>query len=870
MSIRRDYAQYLGSLGSHKFRALWPGQAYALSQYSATFADKRDLAIELPTGQGKTLISLLIAGAWLEAGRKVAVLSANKTLARQMARESQALGIPVAYMEGRADTIPVADRRRYQRAQSVGIMNYWVYINQNPVVDPADLVIMDDAHLAEHCLHSLYSVEITRYRHADLFRTLIAELQIRFPEYSVLSDALSDSAPPTSTAELISFIDQVDVSPRLREVIDASPLVAANDDLRFRWHHLRDKLVQVNLYVSRGSIWLRPYVYPLVSNSHYADTTQVLYMSATIGDPGDLARRLGVRRIEKVPIPPHHAEATSGRRLVVMNRTSDEQDIPSRVSGALLAAIRTHPKSLWLCASDTEAAKYQQVVMQWLANNGVTGHQSWLLTSLGDEIDQFRAAPAGHLFVAGRFDGMDFEGSQCRIVMVTTLPRAINLQEEFITSYLRDAGFMRRRLNQRIVQALGRCNRAGDDYGVYFLADQRFATHFSREANREGISSNVQAELDLAQDLAEKPDTELADYVVRFLTGHVADFDRDLSTLRVGVPAPRVSGQVVDTSANEVIGWAALTESNYPLAGERFEACWDVARAANLLEIGALHGWHRAKALYLAGQLGDATARQRALDVLEEAIRRGGQSSWFNRQRASLGRARADFAATQVAAAADYADTLIRTFDDLLEKLGTRGDKFQRELDKTSLSLTSMSHAQYQEGLERLGTILGFSATRPKYGAATDCRWRGVFGNARELITFEAKIEHTPSGTITAADVGQAHVQYARGHAEFGPQGYTVRGTIATHMTQLHGAAVSGVGALKIVRKDAVGALWERVVLLLSQYRAAWSLDDIAARRRAAAALRPKLPSTGWVVRALDAGAPWVASDQLLVEWRTP
>ena len=337
----------------------------------------------------------------------------------------------------------------------------------------------------------------------------------------------------------------------------------------------------------------------------------------------------------------------------------------------------------------------------------------------------------------------------------------------------------------------------------------------------------------------------------------------------MGVPAPRVSGQIVDTSANEVIGWAALTESNYPLAGERFEACWDAARAANLLEIGALHGWHRAKALYLAGQLGDTTARQRALEVLDEAIRRGGQSSWFNRQRASLGRARADFAATQVAAAADYADTLVRTFDDLLEKLGTRGDKFQREIDKTSSSLTSMSHAQYQEGLERLGATLGYSATRPKYGAATDCRWRGVFGNARELLTFEAKIEHTPSGTITAADMGQAHVQYARGLSEFGAQGYTVRGNIVTHMTQLHGAAVSGVGALKIVPKDAIRALWERVVLLLSQYRAAWSLDDIAARSRAAATLRPKLPSTGWLVRALDAGAPWVASDRLLVEWRT-
>ncbi len=32
-----------------------------------------------------------------------------------------------------------------------------------------------------------------------------------------------------------------------------------------------------------------------------------------------------------------------------------------------------------------------------------------------------------------------------------------------ILTYLRDSGFMKRRLNQRIVQALGRCNRADED-----------------------------------------------------------------------------------------------------------------------------------------------------------------------------------------------------------------------------------------------------------------------------------------------------------------------------------------------------------------------------------------------------------------------
>jgi hypothetical protein len=868
MPIQRDYKQYLARLNSAKFRQLFPQQVAVLTDYAATFVDRKDVAVELPTGAGKTPIALLIAGAWLEAGKKVAVLSANKTLARQMAREATELGIPFAYMEGRGQDLPVKDRREYQRAQVIGIMNYWVYLNQNPVIDPADLLVMDDAHLAEHCLHSLYSVEITKFQHRELFTSLVTELQAEFPDYGVLRDALSDDALPSSAAELISFIDQGAAANRIREQLDTyAGKTRADIDLKFRWQRLRPKLLDVNLYASRHALWLRPYVYPLVSNPHYTDVRQVLYMSATVGDPGDLARRLGTRPIEKIPVDPKHAETTSGRRLIVMNRTSDEGKIPQRMSAALLEALRLHPKSLWLCNSEVDARTTQEVVKEWLSRNGMGEPPTWLLTSLGDEVDQFRRAAAGHLFVAGRFDGMDFKEDECRIVVITTLPRAINLQEEFITNYLRDAGFMRRRLNQRIVQALGRCNRAPADSGIYFLADQRFATHFSREANREGISANIQAEIDLAQDVAEMADAEAVARVKQFLQGDFVLYDAELAERADSVPPSRPAVRTTDTSADEVLGWAALDSQNYPVAAEKFRACWEAARADNSLEVGALHGWHCAKALYLQGCLGDAGARESGLEMLEEAITRGGRSSWFNRMRASLLRARADETAVRAIVESEYAETLIRTFDDLLEKVGGTGTRYQKQIDQITRMLSSDKHPEYQEGLEHLGGLLAYTATRPKYGAATDCRWRGEFGAAREIFTFEVKSEHTPSGKITATDLGQAHNQLARSEEEFSSHGYTVRGTIVTHLPEIHGDAISSVGALKVLPKDAVLELWRVVSAILSRYRSAWSLDNVAVRAQAAAAIRPRLPRTSWLTRTLDTGTPYVEAAVLRAEW---
>jgi len=867
MSISQDYAQFLSSFHSDKFQELWPAQAYVLNEYSTTFASCPDVAIELPTGAGKTLIALLIAEAWRREGRKVAILSANKTLARQMLQESQALDIPAVLMEGRGIDIPGRDRRAYQRAMRVAVMNYWVYFNQNPVIDPADLIVMDDAHLAEHCLHSLYSVEIERSSHGNLFMTLITELRERFPEYSVLTDALSDDAPPTCATELLSFIDQIEFTDRFREIVDSSPYLTRDIDLKFRWNRIRNHLREANIYMSLNSIWIRPYIYPLMSNSYYEQAQQCLYMSATVGDPGDLSRQLGVRNIEKILIPSEYAEKTFGRRLVVMNRI-EEKDIPERLEAVILAALRMLPKSVWLCSSRADAARFKEAVSKWLDDNGFVGHPTWILTPMGDEIEQFKGSPRGHLFVAGRFDGMDFNADECRLVVVTTLPRAINSQEDFISAYLRDSGFMKRRLNQRIVQALGRCNRSDEDFGVYVLADRRFATHFGRESNRAGIPRNIVAEIDMAQDWAEVEERALIERVKDFLSEDFSHYDSDLQSYLENVPSESPPPGAPDTSADEVLGWTALFASqNYEIAADRFGTCWEEARSANLIEMGALHGWHWAKALYLQSLLDEPSAREKSLRVFEDAIRRGGQSSWFNRMRASLNRARRTPPLADDAVRYDYAAVLIRTFDDILENLGTMGNRFDRWCEAVTANLQSESHAQYKEGLEQLARTLGYHGARPRHGAATDCRWRGVFGNAREVITFEAKIEHNVSQQIVASYMGQAHNQLARAQSEYEAHGYTVRGTIVTHLTTIAPDAEASAGSIKVLEKAAIFELWNRIRSLLSLYRDGWSLDDIPARSAAAQAIQAGLPATGWLIRALDTDERFIRTEHLLAEW---
>jgi hypothetical protein len=857
-----DYVALLQSLGSSTFPEFRPAQEAALTAYTAAHFETSDLAIELPTGAGKSLIALLICEAWRREGATVAVLTGNKTLARQMVAEGQALSVPVELFEGSGPSIPQSVRRRYHRAQAIGVMNYWVMFNQNPVIDSADLLVIDDAHLAEAALDSLYSMEIDRFAHSALYDTMIHALVEAFPDYATFQDAAA-GGPSRAGTELISFLDQSAFADRMRSIIDTARELETDTDLRFRWERLRDRLQEVNLYSDTRSLWFRPYVYPLRDNDRYADPRQRIYMSATIGDPADLARRLGTLPITKLPISVEYSSATYGRRLLVLNR-DDSTTISPRLEEIILAALRIQPKSLWLCSSKADAERFQQVATEWLNARGLPSGPSWLLSSLGDEIDQFKSAPAGHLFVAGRYDGMDFNADQCRLVVLATQPRAINPQEAFAADYLRDAGFMMQRLNQRILQALGRCNRAEDDFGVYILADCRFAAHFGRESRRRGLPTNVLAEIDLAENHTELSTAELTRYVEGFLRQEFARFDQELAEAAREVPP--VHAPEPDDSTDEVTGWLELHwRQNYLAAEQRFRARQEAYAERGVRELGAFAQWCEAKAAFLEGRRGDPAAAQRALDLLERAIARGSASSWFNRLRSSLLRQRRAVARDVTVSTDDFRVAVTRAFDELLERVGPR--RLDRWCAQVDTGLRSDNHDQFCAALAELGGLLGYTSTRPRYGTATDCRWRGVFGNWREAVTWEAKIEHRPDAAVDAHAIGQANNQRNRAEADLGHIGYQVRGTVVTHMERAEPSAASSAGPIKIVRKEAVLELWARTNALLGAYASEWSADSTEARLLAADRITPRLPPTGWLDRALIHDELFVDAMALLSEW---
>lgn len=69
-----------------QIKSLWPVEEEILKKYHSELKDEKRLALELPTGSGKSIIGLLILESWRGSGKRVAILTSSLALADDMKR----------------------------------------------------------------------------------------------------------------------------------------------------------------------------------------------------------------------------------------------------------------------------------------------------------------------------------------------------------------------------------------------------------------------------------------------------------------------------------------------------------------------------------------------------------------------------------------------------------------------------------------------------------------------------------------------------------------------------------------------------------------------------------------------------------------
>lgn len=119
---------------------LWRRQSYILKRYFEDHRDSADVALELPTGAGTTLVGLLIAD-WRRrtTGESSAFVCPTRQLARQAHEKAAGYGIPTVLLIGPNQAWDPSEMTRGLTGEATIVSVYSHVFNTAPRIAPAHL-----------------------------------------------------------------------------------------------------------------------------------------------------------------------------------------------------------------------------------------------------------------------------------------------------------------------------------------------------------------------------------------------------------------------------------------------------------------------------------------------------------------------------------------------------------------------------------------------------------------------------------------------------------------------------------------------------------------------------------------------------------
>jgi hypothetical protein len=730
-------------LRSRKVPGLLAHQADILREYTDKAVGSSDVAFQLPTGSGKTLVGLLIAE-WRrrKLSERVIYLCPTNQLVYQVVDQARnKYGLKATAFTGKKSEYEQREKSEYLAAETIAVTSYSGLFNTNPFFTDPQLIILDDAHSSENYIASQWSVRVERYRqeHSALFAALTSILRPVLPitdlqkltghEESPWDKMWVDKIPSSTLYGLI---------PELVGTIDA---YATGLDLRFPWRLIRDHLHACHLYISTREILIRPLLPPTDTHEPFAGAKQRVYMSATLGEGGELERLTGRKSITRLHIPAGYDKQSVGRRLFFFpGRSLDE----TQAQTLTLSMIRSTGRALAIVPDDQSATEIKGVIEDQL------GFTTFDARQIEQSKTPFISNAQAVAVVANRYDGIDFPDQECRLLILEGVPRATNLQERFLVTRMGAAALLNDRILTRFQQASGRCTRSATDFASVVILGDELLTFLLKQENRHFLHPELQAELQFG--IEQSKDVEVSDFLdnLRIFLAHEEEWaaaDDEIVSVRQDLSQKQSPGteHLREAVEHEVNYQYAMWYAKFDEALEHSRKVLSVLTHPELRGYRALWNYLAGSAAWFAYKDGisglDAVAREHFGNALSasQGIR------WL------VGLSQVG----QPDAEALYTDrgslVLVERMEAVLDGLGVMNErKYAKEEQFILENLFESDNTKFEAAQEHLGRLLGYQAGNKESTGAPDPWW---IVNEQLCFVFE---DHSDANSESILDVKKA------------------------------------------------------------------------------------------------------------------
>jgi len=477
---------------------LRPVQTHILSEWHKHCRKQRDLIIKLHTGQGKTLIGLLLLQSRLNDNQGPALyLCPNHFLVDQSCTQAKQFGISVVkadpdlpsdFLDGKAILVTTVQK----------LFNGLTKFGLGPHSTGLGSLVMDDCHA---CIDSIkQACSITLSADSQPYEELkrLFENDLRDQGAGTFEDICNDDFDALLAVPYWSWLDHSD------EVTAILSRHKSIDDIKFAWPLLRDMIDRCLCIVSGTAIEIVPHTPPLHQFGSFFDAKARYFMSATVTDDSFLIRGLGLdsKTIEEPLTYPD--EKWCGEKMILL---------PS-----LLDASMTREQVVRGFAKERKKRKYGVVGLTpsfrasklWEESRAVVADAD----SITKHVESLKAGKCSKaICIVNRYDGVDLPDDSCRVLVIDSKPSGNSLHDRYTEACRPDSEVMAQRTARIVEQELGRSVRGEKDYCAIVLAGADLVQAVRSAAVRRYYSSQTKMQLEIGLEIAEFAKEDIADGV---------------------------------------------------------------------------------------------------------------------------------------------------------------------------------------------------------------------------------------------------------------------------------------------------------------------------------------------------------------------
>ncbi len=684
---------------AHDKGPLRPAQLELLTDWFIHHQGTRDIIVKLHTGQGKTLIGLLMLQARLNAGKGPALyLCPDNYLIEQTCDQAKQFGIATCKADPELpDDFLTSQKILVTSVQKLfnGLTKFGLGRQSLPIGS----FLMDDAHACADTIREACRIRITREEPAyHTLRELFAE-DLEAQGVGTYADICNDKRDALLPVPYWAWL------PRETDVARILSSEAARPSIKCAWPLLKNMLTHCQCIFSGQTLEIEPYIAPLSQFGSYWDANQRIFMSATITDDAFLVKGLQLKP-ETILYPLSYTkESWSGEKMVFLpSLIHDDLNREAIVKGF----APPKPNRRYGCVVLTPSFDRTK---DWKAHGAVVANKD----TVWQAIDALKKAEYENTIVlANRYDGIDLPDDTCRILIFDHKPYSESLIDLYQEDCRPESDATLMRTIRSVEQGMGRSVRGEKDYSVVVVIGTDIIRLIREQGSRRYLSPQSAAQIELGLQIADMAKQEIEEgkapgdafnALLRQCLGRDADWKAYYAEQMDKVTPPVANEAVLRLYAAELAAELAFKSGDYASASTMLQT---------LLDGGAINkddkGWY----LQEMARYHYQCARQES-QRLQVAAHNNNPMLLKPPVGVTVAKltvrsqGRVERIAAWIRQFASYAELNIRV-SDILNNLafGTKADKFEHALDELSRAIGFAGERpdkQWKEGPDNLWAI---------------------------------------------------------------------------------------------------------------------------------------------------------------------